>query len=132
MQTELFHEDIYDALGTIGDALGGPKRVGGLLWPKLSPANASQKFRDCCNREKREKFDPEEIELLLLEGRKVGCHAGMYYLADACDYERPPLVEPESAMVRLQHEMMNMSRAHMDMIKRFERLMALHNDDAGE
>lgn len=95
-QESLFHEDIFDALKTCIQALKGNKKVGSALWPDKPVGKAGEMLADCLNRDRAQKLDPEQVLWILREARKAGCNAGMFFIADACDYKRPePIVTEE-------------------------------------
>jgi hypothetical protein len=50
-QSRLFITDIYDALGDLVRAAGGPKSVGEALYPKKQPDDAAGYVKDCLNRD---------------------------------------------------------------------------------
>lgn len=103
-QNPLFVTDIYDALGDIVRALGGPKRVAALMRPDRDLDAAATWLKDCLNRHRREHLDPEQVLWLLREGRAAGCHVAMNYLAAHCGYHEPAPLEPEDERARLQRE----------------------------
>ncbi len=126
-QDNLFHEDIYDALSTVIGALGGRMAVGLMLKPELkdAPASAEAWVGDCVNRNRRQNFKPQQLIFLLAEARKVNCHALMWFFADTCDYLRPEPVEPETEMARLSREVLQMSKEHMELMRKYERMVKL-------
>ena len=132
-QDSLFHEDIYDALGTIVMALGGKMTVGLLLKPELKskPGYAESWVKDCINRNNRHDFKPEQLIFLFTEARKVGCHAGIWFMADASDYKRPEPIEPENEMMKLQREVLQVSKVHMNLMQRFEHMVGLQKQENG-
>lgn len=101
MNQSLFAMDIYDALGDIIRALGGPKKVGTELRPDKPCEDAARWIKDCLNRDRREKFDPDHILWLLKKGREIGCHSAINYICDECSYERPKALEPETELTKL-------------------------------
>lgn len=107
MQQPLFYESVYEALAGVVSALGGPKKVGPMLWPEKTLDAAAQLVRDCLNPGRKERFDPEQTMLLLREGRKVGCHAGINFICGQCGYSDPAPIEPEDELARLQREYIN-------------------------
>lgn len=66
-QDSLFHEDIYDALGTDIKHIGGAKKVGVMLWPEKSADKAGENLNNCLNRTRPEKLDPEQIMFIVRE-----------------------------------------------------------------
>lgn len=101
MNHSLFCTDIHDALGDIVRALGGPKKVGEHLRPDRPFDESARWVKDCLNRDRREKFDPDQVLWLLKKGREVGCHSAINYICDECNYERPKALEPETELTKL-------------------------------
>lgn len=125
MQQELFHEDFFDALRTCVQALGGAKRVGCELWPELPADKAGNRLRDALDSARREKLSLDQLIYLLKAARKVGCHAGLYYLADACDYHRPEPLEPRDEMAELQRAYIESVRLQKQLADRMQHFVAL-------
>lgn len=103
-QDALFVTDIYDALGDIVRALGGPKNVGEQLRPDKPMDESARWVKDCLNRDRREKFDPDQILWLLKRGREANCHAAINYICEECSYSVPAPIEPEAELARLLRE----------------------------
>ncbi|MFK5950901.1 MAG: hypothetical protein QM500_19285, partial [Methylococcales bacterium] len=80
-QLALYHEDIYEAIRTAIQALGGAKKVGSSLWPDKSPDKAGELLNNCLNVTRNEKLDPEQVLFISRESRKIGCHAIAEYYA---------------------------------------------------
>lgn len=102
-QQPLFCEDIYEALRTIGQAYGGSKKIGSLLWPDKPIDKASELWANCLNRTRPEKLDPEQLMLVLKVGRDIDCHAGIEFISGECNYKYE-VIEPEDEKARLQRE----------------------------
>jgi len=102
-QQPLFCEDIYEALRTIGQAYGGAKKMGALLWPDKPVDKAAELWSNCLNRTRAEKLDPEQVILVLKIGREIGCHAGIDFISRECNY-RYETIEPEDEQARLIRE----------------------------
>lgn len=103
-QPALFLTDVYDALGDVIRALGGPKAVGVKLRPEKPADEAAKWVRDCLSRERREKFDPEQVIWLLKCAKAIGHHDAMNYIAGECGYSSPSPVEPEDELTKLLRE----------------------------
>lgn len=103
-QDRLFCEDINEALREIVNALGGPKKVGPMLWPEKTVDQSHSLLLACLNVERKERLTPEQVMLLLREGRGAGCHVGVYFICDQAGYDRPAPIEPEDELARLQRE----------------------------
>lgn len=103
-QGPLFITDIHDALGDIVRALGGPKCVGIAMRPEKQADDAAGWVKDCLNRNRREKFDPEQILWLLKRGREVGCHEPIRWICAQSGYSQPEPIEEETELARLLRE----------------------------
>lgn len=121
----LHHESMHDALHELVAALGGTKKVGALLRPSMSVEDAARWVRDCLNHDRREKLGPEELLHLLREGRRVGCHAVMGFLAAEAGYAVPMPLEPADEAAQLQREFIDAVRAQQRMVERLRHLGAL-------
>jgi hypothetical protein len=121
-QNALFNEDIHDALADVVRALGGSKAVGVALRPDLPMPQAARWILDCLNRDRREKFDPDQILYLLREGRKAGCHSAMNFLCDEAGYARPVPLEPQDEAAQLQRLFIESVQQQKLIASRLERL----------
>lgn len=121
-QAELFHEDVFDALRTDIQALGGAKKVGAMLWPKLSPDKAGEKLSSCLNRQRAEKLDPEEILFIQREAARIGSVASLTYIADYVSIHRPVIIEPDDEKAQLQKDYIAATKAIAQIAQRLERL----------
>lgn len=121
-QTELFHEDIFEALRTDIQALGGSKVVGAMLWPQLSPDKAGEKLANCLNRTRQEKFDPEEVLFIQREAARVGSLASLSFHADYVSIHRPVVIEPEDEKAQLQKDYIAAVEQISAIAKRLERI----------
>lgn len=101
-QQALFHVNLEEALRTVVDALGGPKKVSERMWP--NKATSHQYLLHCLNPEHDQKLSQHELCLLMKWGREAKCHAAMQFLAAECGYENPRPIEPEDEYARLQRE----------------------------
>lgn len=120
-QYELIHESINDALREVVQALGGTKKVGATLRPDRPVDEAARWVSDCLNSERREKFDPEQVLWLLREGRKIGCHGAMYFIARESGYSAIP-IEPQDELAELQRNFIEASKSMARMASRIEKL----------
>lgn len=121
-QQPLFVSDIYDALSDIVRALGGPKKVGAQLKPDRPAEEAAKWIKDCLNRERRERFDPEQMIWLLARGRETGCHAALYFICEQTGYDRPAPVNPEDERAKLQRQVVEAAVSFRQYVERLERL----------
>lgn len=123
-QSRLFITDIYDALGDLVRALGGPKSVGEALWPKKAPDDAAGRVKDCLNRNRRETFDAEEIMWLLKRGREVGCHGPIAWICTQSGYSVPEPVEQETELAKLLREYLALEGRQGELKPKIEELRA--------
>jgi hypothetical protein len=121
-QDRLFITDIYDALGDLVRALGGPKAVGLALKPEKTGEDAAGWVKDCLNRNRREKFDPEQILWLLRRGREVGCHEPINWICANAGYSAPEPKEPETELAKLLREYLEAETKRATLQPRIEEL----------
>lgn len=124
-QQALFHEDIWQALRDCVSALGGSKKVGLLLRPEIDAQTAGRWLLDCLNPERKEKLCVEQMMLVLREARKVGCHAGIAFIARDAGYADPQPLNPEDEAAQLKREFIASVKASQAIAARLERLGGL-------
>jgi hypothetical protein len=114
-QAKLFITDIHDALGDLVRAAGGPKSVGQVLKPEKPADDAAGWVKDCLNRNRREKFDPEHIMWLLRQGREVGCHEPIKWICEHSGYTAPEPKEHETELAKMLREYLDLEgrRSHL-------------------
>lgn len=120
-QYELIHESLHDALREVVQALGGTKNVGSMMRTDRSADELGRWVADCLNQERREKFDPDQVAWLLREGRNIGCHSAMNYLARATGYAVTP-IEPQDEKAELQRQFIEATRLLGKMATRIEQI----------
>lgn len=103
-QDSLFHEDFRSSLRHTINAIGGPKAVAHALRPAMKMDQARAWLNNCLDASRPEKLDLDDIEFVLAEGRKAGCHAAMYYLCQFAGYEEPRPTDPISEDEKLRRE----------------------------
>lgn len=123
-QISLIHEDIYEALRTCIQAIGGAKKVGVELWPELSADKAGNRLNDSLNRSRREQLNAEQIIWILARARQANCHAGMSFIAEECGYKYEP-IEPENEQAKLMREFIEMSRRMEQISAQMQHVTAL-------
>lgn len=123
-QPVLFVTDIYDALGDIVRALGGPKAVGEVLKPHKPIDEAAGWVKDCLNRTRREKFSPDQVLWLMARGREAGCHSAITFICEQCGYEIPAPKEPETELAKLLREYITLEGKRQVMQPKIEELRA--------
>lgn len=123
-QSKLFITDIYDALGDLVRAAGGPKAVGQALKPEKPADDAAGWVKDCLNRNRREKFDAEHILWLLKKGREYGCHEPIGFICAQAGYTEPTPIEPETELAKLLREYVEMGQRLTSLQPKIEELRA--------
>lgn len=121
-QEALFYESLPDALRNVIQNMGGTKAVAVRLWPEKTPEAAARTLLDSLNESRPEKLSPEQVLWLLAEGRKVGCHAAMNYLARETGYADPQPIEPDDEKARLQREYIEATKVMTKLAERMERV----------
>lgn len=101
-QSALWHDSLYDAVRAAVDAIGGPKKVGALLWPAKPLAEAQRRLLHCLDPERDHKLSLDEFELIFVEARKADCHTIAQYLAGH-GYKVEP-TNPRDEHDQLMHE----------------------------
>lgn len=124
MQMSLHHESITDALREVIQAAGGAKSVGALMFPTTPPDQAAGKIRDCLNPDRRERFTPDQVMMLLRLGRQSGCHSAMSFITHESGYGEPVPVEPEDEVARLQREYVEATKALLNMATRIDNMQS--------
>lgn len=121
-QEPLFHEDIYEAIRTAVQALGGMKRVGSSLKPDLPADKAGEWLANCLNRTRQEKLDAEQIQFISRDARKTGCHAIAVFQNSDAGYMQPVPVEPEDEAAELKRQFIASVKQQGALVKRLEKL----------
>jgi hypothetical protein len=103
MKTEqLFYESMHDAARIVVQALGGPKKVGEMLWPALK--GSDNRLRDCLNEARPEKLSPDEVLKLARWGHDIGCHALANYFNAEAGYSPPTPISPADEKAELERK----------------------------
>lgn len=123
-QLTLFFDDIYQALMADIQALGGSKTVGSILWPSLKPDKAGEKVANCANRSHAQKFDLEDMLLIIREARKNGSYATAFFMASDTGFAEPQPIEPEDEKARLQTEFIQAVKAMERLSSKMDRINA--------
>lgn len=95
-QGELWHDSIFDALGTAVNAVGGRKAVAGRMWPNLDATSGAARITACINPDHAQKLCPSELVLLARLAKDAGDHSIMTFLARELGYEVKPLSGAEA------------------------------------
>lgn len=98
MQTELFHDSIYDALGSAVKAAGGWKVVAGKLWPGMEPASAYAKLKACLDVKEREKLALHEFMAILQIAREKADLSVLQYLCAELSCAPPVALAPKDEL----------------------------------
>ena len=121
MQNELFHDDIYSALHTAIEALGGYKQVAGWLFINKPVNTAYAHLKNCMRDDKPEKLNPHELILIMQKARDAGVHDVMNYIAAATNYKRPGTLEPHDELAELQRQFISTAKDIEKLGQRIER-----------
>lgn len=120
MQLSLMHESLNDALREAVQALGGSKKLGAIMWPELPLDHASNKVRDCLNPDRRERFNPDQVLMIMRLARQAGSHALANYIMREAGYADPLPAEPEDEIARMQREFVEATKALGQLAARIE------------
>lgn len=115
-------EDVYDAIREAVRELGGTKIVGHALRPDLSPDNAGAWLKDCLNRERREKLDPEQLLFILRRSREAGLHSAKHFIDAETGYGPSTPVDPKDELSELQRAFIASVKVQRQIMDRMERL----------
>lgn len=121
-QEQLWHDTLEEAIRAAISALGGPKKVGPMLWPELSVEDARNRLNNCLNDSRREFLKGNQIQLISREARKVGCHTIAAFQNRDAGYADPVPVEPEDEKAKLQREFVQAVRHLKGVEQRLEKL----------
>lgn len=103
LQPRLVCENTLDMLDSLVKALGGPKAVGGMLWPTLDAESSGHRVRDCINPNRREHFGPDELLALFKRAREKQFHSAFEWVGDFVGYAVKP-IEPEDEKRQLMRQ----------------------------
>lgn len=104
-QYELFHEDIYKALDTCVQALGGAKVVGAELWGESAPSDQQgEKLNHCLNQNHAQKLSLDEMLWILRKAHDTGCHAAINFICRDTGYSDPQPLNVEDEVAQRERE----------------------------
>lgn len=128
MQNEMpFYEHPEDALTACVQALGGAKKVGGMLFPDKTAENARDYLLACLNTTRNEKLSVSQILFVFREAKKVGFHAGFEYFAHEAEYDARPISKAEEVdrtIAVIEQSTQSLTRA-LDQLERLQRIQAV-------
>lgn len=118
----LLYDDELDAARDAVKAIGGPKKVGPMIWPDKTPDAAARHLSDCLNPGRPERLSPSQLLMLMRLAREVNFHGLAAYLLREAGYAQPvpvaPTLEAEVMANKLQHLISEVS----SLAVRFERI----------
>jgi hypothetical protein len=130
-QGALFYDDLNAALQAVVAALGGTKKVAGMLKPEQTPATAQTWLNGCLNGGERAHLTPEQLLWLMRAGAGVGCHAAMQFFAAEAGYCAPEMMRPEDdlsqAMAVLREQQAATQRQLETVNRAMSRMQALRS-----
>jgi len=130
-QEKLFHDDIYDAIRTAVQRIGGTKKVGATLWPEKSVTQAGELLANCLNRSRPEKLDPEQVLLIKRLARQANCHVIVAFENEDCGYKPPVPIEPVDEMAELQRTFIESVKQQKELADRMQRAQMRLGRDLG-
>ncbi|SRR5258706_10969433 len=116
------YENTLDMLADLVHQLGGPKKVGPALRPSLPVDDAAKWVRDCVNRERRERFDPEQVVHVLRLARAADLHSGKFWLDAELGYQQGAPMNPRDELADLQRKFIAAVHLSHDVAEKIERL----------
>lgn len=125
------HDTPEEALKAAVSALGGPKKVGVLLWPQLEeqPDKAGRKLADHLNEERAEKLSLEQVVFIFRKAQQAGYHEAMYEWNRMCGYSPSKPLNNAEELARKSEEVRALLEA---MEKKQAEIRALMGDQAEE
>jgi hypothetical protein len=127
MQGQLFHDSITDAIGADIAAIGGVKKVAGILWPAMESSSAASKLRSCLNVDQPHKLDPMEVITIKRLARDAGSTATVNYEAVQLGF-RVEWTSPEDEQAALAKEIMEGLKFFNQRLARLELVNARNNN----
>lgn len=121
-QTELFHESIYDAIGSAIQTLGGAKKVACMLWPSLKSESGYTRLKHALSDDFPEKLSPTELLLIAARAKEKGDHSVMRFLAAELGYEQPRTLSPTDQAAELQRAFIESVQQSARIAERLTRL----------
>jgi hypothetical protein len=123
MQADLpFYDGPEEALKAAVQHLGGPKVVGGMLWPDKSPDSARTRLLDCLNTARAERLDMTEAMFILRKAKEKGFHSAFAWLAGEVGYETPRPLTSHGEVDRLTTVIDQATRALSAALPQLQRL----------
>lgn len=122
-QLRLVVEGVNDCMVEIVRALGGAKKVGGILWPEKAAEQAHRLLLDCLNPDRPAHLTPEQMVLLLKLSRQAGFHNAKHWLDEETGYTPSEPMEPEDEWAKLQRAYVDSVSLQAKIAERMERLM---------
>lgn len=121
-QQALWHETPEEALRALIDALGGPKVVGGMLFPEKTLDDARRLVLKWCDPDRIEKPGLDHLLLLLRKGRDTGCHVFAAFLCTQSGYDEPRPVDPADETAELQRAFIRSVQEQKALLERLSRV----------
>lgn len=118
----LFLEDVYEALHSAVQALGGAKVCSSRLWPHKPLEQARKELLDALNRDNPRKLDAEEFLAVLRMAREAGFHQAKHWIDVELGYEPSPPANPSVQRDRLADELARAADTFSQLAKAVEKL----------
>lgn len=123
-QAALFHDNENDALVADITAIGGHKKVAGMLWPVMKLDSAYARLKNCLRDDKAEKLEFCEIIQIIYWAKDFKSFATINYITDTGGFERAKPRDPEDAKDELKRAFIESVKYQQQILKRFEELGA--------
>ena len=124
MQSEMpFFESPEAALRACVEALGGAKKVGGLLFPEKTVDNARDYLLACVNETRAEKLGYAQILFVFRLAKQAGFHAGWAYWSAEAEYDSRPVTRADE-MDRLTTVVEQTTKTLSAALAKLERMQA--------
>lgn len=131
MTGDMFPESIEDAIGFDIQAVGGYKKVAGMLWPQLKIESAYARLKNCLRDDKDEKLDPSELLLIKRWARDEGARHTLDFELRECHCGPSQPIQPETELTQLLRDHARNQRESAAQAKRIEALLKDLNADRG-
>lgn len=122
MDPALKYDDELEAAKDAVKYLGGPKKVGELLFPEKQPEAAARYLLDALNPARAERLSPGQMLLLMRKCCEIGFHGLTAYLLNEAGYAPPVPLDPVTEASKLTRELERTVGHASLLVARLERL----------
>jgi len=122
LQTQLFHDTIFDAIRADIAAIGGTKYVAHKLWPSKSIETATKLLDNALNSEQAQKLSVDELMMIKAMAKENNSCATIRYEAQQLGYEFD-WISSEDELTQLLREIRDDHKRNESRYKRVESLL---------